>query len=411
MSIRRLRLTRLVQKASLLICLSVAIYFIGLCLNVIVGTSSQLYTCNYIKQPATEWDLNRQYSSTARRNLIIVSHGRSGSTLMGDIFNRHPSVFYMYEPLQTVDRVQKKMIGNLSYNGHTEKFLTSVFRCTFDEPWILQDIEQFYRKPDHPRVSQAIASPPLCPYKPTDPRWDQLLCPPMTSESLGSACEKNYDLTVIKVLLPRVPDNSIKTILTACNPIDIDCKVLFLIRDPRAVITSSRSVGFFQERGDLFARRSTRHFSYWRCKETEDNLEIIRKLPDSIRERIKLQRYEDLAINPLRELSGLYEFTGLPVLDSVRTWLNETTQQSRDACNHRLDGEPATCTKDDAWAAANRWRWKVHPQDINVIEHYCGRVMRLMGYRSVDGSYELLANKSIALFSDKYEAKSWFLKR
>ena len=28
-----------------------------------------------------------------RQNLIIVAHGRSGSTFLGNIFNRHPSVF------------------------------------------------------------------------------------------------------------------------------------------------------------------------------------------------------------------------------------------------------------------------------------------------------------------------------
>ena len=51
-------------------------------------------------------------SEKSRKNIIIVSHGRSGSrsTLMGDIVNHHPSVFYiiMYEPLQTTQRVLKQ---------------------------------------------------------------------------------------------------------------------------------------------------------------------------------------------------------------------------------------------------------------------------------------------------------------
>ncbi|CAH3014728.1 unnamed protein product [Porites evermanni] len=116
--------------------------------------------------------------------------------------------------------------------------------------------------------------------------------------------------------------------------------------------------------------------SYQQCKQTEDNLEFVRKLPKSIRKRIKLQIYEDLAIKPLKELSRLYEFAGLTVLEGVRTWLNETTK----ACNHEMDGVLVTCTKDDAWAAANRWRWKVHPHEINVVEHFCRGVLRLMGY-------------------------------
>ena len=348
---------------------------------------------NLEKQPGTQ-----------RKNLIIVSHGRSGSTLTGDIFNHHPSVFYMYEPLQSAQRVNKN-VQNMTYSGLVEQYLKGVFRCTFDQPQILADIERYYRKPDHPRLSQAIASPPLCPYRTTDPRWHQTHCHPLTIESLGSACKDNYDLTVLKILMSRLPDKSIETILTACNT---DCKIVFLVRDPRAVIASSLSVGFYKEKGDSKAKLGTRLFSYWQCKQTEDNLEFIRNLPATIRRKIKLQRYEDLALNPLKELSGLYEFAGLAVLESVRKWLNETTQLSRKACKQEIDGEAVTCTKDDAWAAVNRWRWKVHPHDIDIIEYYCGRVMRLMGYRLVERSYQLLLNVKTPLLSDDFQAKHWF---
>lgn len=112
----------------------------------------------------------QRYSTKSRRNVIIVSHGRSGSSLMGDIFNHHPSVFYMYEPLQAPERVTKKAINLMktTYSDLVEEFLTGLFRCQFQHPRILKDIQKYYRKPDHPRISQAIASPPLCPYRPTD---------------------------------------------------------------------------------------------------------------------------------------------------------------------------------------------------------------------------------------------------
>ena len=188
----------------------------------------------------------KQNSKQTRRNVIIVSHGRSGSSLMGDIFNHHPTVFYMYELLQAAERVHKKLVGrNTSYSDLAKQFLKGVFSCKFDDPQILADIEKYYRKPDHPRISQAIASPPLCPFKTTDRRWDPKLCYPMTSKTLGSACKDNYDVTTVKVLISRIPENSIKTILDTCNKLtDVDCKVVYLVRDPRAVITSLRKVGF-----------------------------------------------------------------------------------------------------------------------------------------------------------------------
>ena len=418
MTIRRIRLSRLLKLVPLLLCL-IALYFIG---TYIADSSNQpVFNDVEIQQIDQEGHILDEFytennfvnfqerSSTAKRNLIIMSHGRSGSTLMGDIFNHHPSVFYMYEPLQTVERVSRTTLEtNKNYNQRAMEFLTGIFRCSFDSPQMLGDIEKFYRKPAHPRVSHAIASPPLCPYQTTDPRWDPSLCPPMTSESLGSACKENYDLTVIKVLIPRIPENSIKSILASCASEDVDCKVILLVRDPRAVIASALSVGFFSEQKGV-SKVGTRHFSYLNCKETEHNLDFVRKLPESLRNRIKFQRYEDLALNPLKELSGLYKFAGLSEQESVRRWLNETTRQSREACNHKEDGEQATCTKDDAWAAANRWRWKVHPHEIDLIEHYCRHVMTLMGYKPVDRSYELLAKVESPLFSNDYEAKHWFL--
>lgn len=409
MAIRRLRLKLWSLFAGCLVCICI----IGLSTRNFVSKQQQFAVGHEFDYHASGLTQNQyiRYSKmeTIRRNLIIVSHGRSGSSLMGDIFNHHPSVFYMYEPLQTTIRV-KGRTEYQNYSSLVERFFTDVFQCKFDQPQILADIEGYYRKPDHPRISQAIASPPLCPYRLTDPRWDPQLCYPMTSESVGSACRDNYHLTVLKILMTRIPENSIKTVLSACDLLEnAECKVLFLIRDPRAVIPSSRSVGFFTENKQSNAKLSTKLYSYWQCKQTEDNLEFIRTLSNSLRSRIRLQRYEDLAMNPLKELSSLYEFAGLTVLESVRAWLNETTQLSRKDCKHEVDGVAFSCTKDDAWVAANRWRWKVHPHEIGIIEHYCGRAMGLMGYKSVGQSYELLTNVTIPLFSDQFEAKQWFL--
>ncbi|KAL9978496.1 hypothetical protein ACROYT_G016019 [Oculina patagonica] len=410
---RRIRkITRLLKSKRLRKCVAilslVGVYF--------VGFSTQTFKYSEIQQPLPAEHNFSNFEAllgdkerTARKNLIIVSHGRSGSTLTGDIFNHHPSVFYMYEPLQTAKRVQNKLkINDTGYSSLAKEFLTGVFRCKFDQPDILKDIERYYRKPDHPRISHAIGSPPLCPYNMTDPRWNPRQCKPMTSEALGSACKKNYDLTVLKILMWRIPEKSIKTIFTACSSPDTDCKIIFLVREPRAMIPSSRNVGFFGEEGNKDALLGTRLYSYQHCKETEENLEFVRNLPDSLRDRIKLLRYEDLAMKPLKALADIYRFAGLPVLKSVRTWLNKTTHLSRRACN-RLDGGQITCTKDNGWDGANRWRWKVHPHEIDIIEHYCRPVMNLMGYRPVDMSHDLLSNKKIPLFSDDYEAKRWFL--
>ena len=177
------RITRLLRHRRLRICV-VAFSLISVYLTVFSTRSHEYY---HVLQPAIAEKIKELQNSnftakvkaslgfkasSARRNLIIVSHGRSGSTLTGDIFNHHPLVFYMYEPLQSAKRVQDKLkINDTGYNRLVNEFLTGVFRCKFDNPEVLKDIERYYRKPEHPRVSHAIGSPPLCPYNMTDRRW------------------------------------------------------------------------------------------------------------------------------------------------------------------------------------------------------------------------------------------------
>ena len=50
---------------------------------------------------------------------------------------------------------------------------------------------------------------------------------------------------VLKVLISRIPENTINMILNACTSRDVDCKIVFVVRDPRDVIPSSKSVGFY----------------------------------------------------------------------------------------------------------------------------------------------------------------------
>ena len=347
-------------------------------------------------------------SKQRRRNIFVIAHGRSGSTIMGDIFNHHPSVFYLHEPLQTVQRILGK-VGNSHghYGSLMADVLSNVLRCNFSKP-VLEDFNLFYRDPSHPRVSFAIGSPPLCPYEMTDSKWDPKLCPVMTNESLGSTCRDKYTVTVAKILMSRIAGNNIKNILEACKSSDADCQIIYLVRDPRAVIPSAQSVGFFNNRGSQLGKNGLRLFSYQQCDQTEKNLVFLKNLPISWQRRIMVQRYEDFALNPLKALSRLYNFAGLTVLDSVKTWLNKSTHPAQKREDMKIEGHPAFFTVDDALLALNRWRWKVDPCEIDIIEHCCKHVMQMMGYTLVDRSYQLMADISTPLFSEDYEAKTWF---
>lgn len=109
----------------------------------------------------------------------------------------------------------------------------------------------------------------------------------MTSESLGSTCRDKYSITVAKILMSRIEGKHIKNILEACKSSDTDWQIIYLIRDPRAVIPSSQSVGFFSNRGSPLSKNGLRLFSYQKCSQTEENLVFLKNIPISWRRRIR----------------------------------------------------------------------------------------------------------------------------
>ena len=90
-----------------------------------------------------------------RKNIIIVAHGRSGSTITGDMFNHHPSVFYLYEPLQTVQRISRRK--NLTYGTLMTDVLTNILRCNFSKT-VTEDIKFFYHESNKPRASYSLVA-------------------------------------------------------------------------------------------------------------------------------------------------------------------------------------------------------------------------------------------------------------
>lgn len=61
-----------------------------------------------------------------RWNVIILTHMSSGSTLTGNLFNLHPDVFYLYEPLHNLRRKVYKDEWN-PFDDETNRAYTKDF--------------------------------------------------------------------------------------------------------------------------------------------------------------------------------------------------------------------------------------------------------------------------------------------
>ena len=365
-----------------------------------------------VKAPKFHEEKQRQSptggANKKRLNLIIVAHGRSGSTFLGNIFNHHPSVFYLFEPYQTVERIVRAQAPfNRNYQETAFRWMQGVFQCDFVSAAHVDDLQSYYRKkyPENynPMKSLVLLSPPFCRYNTTDPRWSLESCPPLDQQTMEEECNNKYSITVIKVLIARMPEQNLKQLLSICEISDqFECKFLFLVRDPRGIIPSSKAVGFYED-GDRTTLNGTQQFSRSICGLTEANLKIIRSLRSLEKSRFMLLRYEDLAANPLKTLPSLLKFAGLPMDESLSKWLYlashlPETESERKAARWRQDSQEG----------AERWRWKVNPGTIAVIEQQCEHVMNVLGYKPVNQSGEIQTNLTVGLLKDNFEALQWF---
>ncbi|XP_068701092.1 carbohydrate sulfotransferase 1-like [Montipora foliosa] len=346
--------------------------------------------------------------SGKRQNLIIVAHGRSGSSFTGNIFNHHPKVFYLFEPYQTAERIHGKLNPfDKDYEEKSLKWMNGLLQCNFVSDRHVQDLDHYYRvKGKNTRETQAsvaLSSPPFCSYNTSDSLWTSETCQSnFDKRMLEQACRTKYSMTVVKALFGRMPQMNIKHLIKMCDSSsEFDCKILFLVRDPRGIIPSSQAVNFFRDK-DRIGLAKTREFAYLNCKGTEENLDILRTLTPRWRKRIKLLRYEDLVLNPSKNLPQILEFADLPMDEGLSKWFYLATHKGE--TNEVQKAHP---WRQDSAEGANRWRWKVMPYDITVIEHYCQHVMKLLGYKRLNLSYEKQRNTSFSLLEENFEAARW----
>ena len=88
-----------------------------------------------------------QHGGKKRLNVIILTHMSSGSSFTGNIFNLHPDVFYLYEPLHDLRKVEYEedwiplnKTMNDAYKIDFSNLLRDLFTCEFKEETTLRRI-------------------------------------------------------------------------------------------------------------------------------------------------------------------------------------------------------------------------------------------------------------------------------
>ncbi|XP_062404315.1 carbohydrate sulfotransferase 1-like [Sardina pilchardus] len=338
-------------------------------------------------------------------HVLILAATRSGSSFLGQLFNHHPDVFYLYEPLNHIQsalnstRANRRMIL-----GASRDLLRGLFRCDLHllEDYITPQPEDHTTGQLKRRgASKALCTPPVCHvFSPqlvnVTERQCVQKCGSLNLTLASQSCRQRGNVVIKTVRVPEVSD--VRDLLEDPR---LNLKVIQLVRDPRGVL-ASRMMTFPQNyplmRLWKMKRQKPEGLNLTREPVCEDYLRSVAtalRQPDWLRGRYVLLRYEDLAKEPRQKIEEVFTFLGLDLDKSVVDWIKENTRGKGSWSPMEV-----LSTNRDSATNSDSWRLKLSYDMVQYLQTLCPLTLHELGYKFVNSSAEL-KNLSVTLLETR----------
>ena len=324
-----------------------------------------------------------QKATNEKTNVLILAHGRSGSSFLGQIFNSHPDVFYIYEPLITFQLTTVR--DSRLYEQSTMRLLRDIFNCRFEQQ---TEFLSFMSHMPLSRFSSRALTTPYC-KNITSARDNRTFvhCKDLDPLLTSLSCTL-YKHTVVKVLthrfLPFIEVDRLAPLFNSCSKL----KIIHLMRDPRAVIASMDRVGWTLNNSAV--NTAVRDFSLFKilaqkfCSDMVGSLSFALSAEAKFPDQYKLVRYEDLVQSPFTVSHELFDFAGIRRSDRVDAFLVNSTS-SYDSRNTQ---EYATF-RSNVSSLIDSWRRQFTFDAVRAVESHCWPVLEILQYTPVFGQSSL----------------------
>ena len=325
-----------------------------------------------------------KYGSKIRQNILIISDFASGSSFLGEILNQNPQVFYLYEPLKSLEYYRENRPESV-YDAMVTHLLNGAFHCNFMELSYYTNFLSFQYSSLRDRLaSRALSSPPLCPENINTPHYSIRKCAPLRPQATSALC-RLHKHTVVKTI--RVSSiHKLSYLMDSIRPVDYSLKIVHLVRDPRAVL-NTRVLDNLHENWTV---KSVREHAKSFCRDMLRNIKYAVSAPSWLQGRYTLLRYEDLATNPHQIAEQLYKFVGVSIAPQVRLWIDRTLREG--FMSHSLVDSiyrQVSYSTQNLTDSVQRWRSQMPYSIVRLIETECYEVMNLLGYKIVEDEDEL----------------------
>ncbi|XP_025089634.1 carbohydrate sulfotransferase 3-like isoform X1 [Pomacea canaliculata] len=342
---------------------------------------------------------------TNKRQIIVLSYGRSGSSFTADIVIQDPRTFFVFEPLYRViirytgsDQLHDvSIVGNdkfapkpnekgelvnpepyaiegsptyANYSVEATQILRFFLTCQFE--YLKADdllnfmflnrnntIEFYKCFRDFPKNEAYFPKYLGCLWKFKE------LC---LSKEIQVAKVIRFPARILRPLMEEFPK----------------LKVLYLVRDPRGTLSSEMTILKTYEKTGI--KEAAETF----CGMVNDDAENIRLLSESYPDRIRTIRYETIARDAVAAARRMYDFLELSFTPKIEGYIRKITSAKK-------DGHNFSTSRKDSWAAANKWRTLSSYKNVRAVDSACEDVYDAVGFVKVPReSYLRDINTSLA---------------
>lgn len=323
------------------------------------------------------------------RVLLVTAH-RSGSTFLGELFNRNPSAFYIFEPLASVQN-EHSTLGCDQHFEEKSKILERYYNC--DAPiysGAQRDAEINYKA----GVKAKCRTHNLC-FR-SDMRWacsedicnsrigivpsqdkkddNCFKCSKMSGPTINGIC-KSKSIIAQKVI--RLCD--IDQIADFKSKIP-NLKIIFLYRDPRGIFSSRQKLI-----GESLAFKTVEKT----CDMYSKTIAKSKQLGDDF---LSI-RYEDISMDPMAAAEKIYDFVNEKLPSSVRKWISGTMNAEDTKTKSKYS------TNKDPIATMTKWRFAQKYEHTQFLQNVCSDYIKEGGYLEVQSASDLV-NGTIPVFQN-----------
>jgi len=273
----------------------------------------------------------------SRKAALIVTEIRSGSSFFGELFNYHPNVFYLYEPLVLSQRQYQTLSNNLCNSvlknlpelderrNYDQDLLIDYFgECNLPNPqfYVSEEPKRLNDEPIKVKARSQILN--MCKqhrvcFSDRHTFFNPKTSPYKRLEDWHEQCESK---TVISSKVVRVCAlEELEAVYKELELLGVQMEIFYLVRDPRGVYNSKRDLS------KLTDRSKPGRVGMDSCTRLDNNIEYVKNIKGKVLDgHLHVIQYEELAWDPLTYTERIYKILGLELTDHIREKIHNMTE-------------------------------------------------------------------------------------